>query len=72
MGPVEGALVAFADSLTRNPADRPAARVDTLRAVGLDDATILFATQVVAYFNFVSRIAAGLGVETDPFDVPGA
>ena len=72
LDPVDKALISFANSLTRNPADRPGDRVASLRNAGLDDAAILYATQVVAYFNFVSRITAGLDIESDPFDVPGA
>jgi alkylhydroperoxidase family enzyme len=33
-----------------------------LRAVGLDDQCISSATQVIAYFNYINRIAEGLGV----------
>ena len=43
----------------------------TLRAVGLDDRAILDACQVVAYFNFVNRIAQGLGVEFSADEVRG-
>jgi uncharacterized protein YciW len=32
-----------------------------LRAVGLTDADIVDANQVVAYFNYVNRVADGLG-----------
>lgn len=40
--------------------------VDALRAVGLDDRAIVDANQVVAYFNYVNRVADGLGVELEP------
>lgn len=33
-----------------------------LRAAGLDDQGISSATQVIAYFNYINRIAEGLGV----------
>jgi len=33
-----------------------------LRAAGFDDVGISSATQVVAYFNYINRIAEGLGV----------
>ncbi|HEU4895206.1 MAG TPA: hypothetical protein VFT85_05175 [Acidimicrobiia bacterium] len=36
--------------------------IERLRAVGLDDQGISSATQVIAYFNYINRIAEGLGV----------
>jgi alkylhydroperoxidase family enzyme len=36
--------------------------VRALRDVGLDDRAILETVQVTAYFNFVNRLADGLGV----------
>jgi alkylhydroperoxidase family enzyme len=48
--------------LTREPAADPRARLATLRAAGFDDAEILRATEIVGYFNFVNRLADGLGV----------
>jgi alkylhydroperoxidase family enzyme len=41
------------------------ADADTLRALGLGDAAIHDAACVAAYFNFVNRIALGLGVELE-------
>jgi alkylhydroperoxidase family enzyme len=43
------------------------ADLDTLRQHGCDDAAIHDATQVVAYFNYISRIADALGVEKEDF-----
>lgn len=46
--------------------------LDPLRAQGLDDRAIVDLNQVVAYFNYVNRIADGLGVELEqrwPADV---
>jgi alkylhydroperoxidase family enzyme len=39
---------------------------DALRAHGLDDADILDAIQVVACFNYINRIAEGVGTEPEP------
>jgi hypothetical protein len=36
-----------------------------LRAAGLTDSDIVDANQVVAYFNYVNRVADGLGVELE-------
>jgi len=42
------------------------ADVEALRSAGLTDRDIVDANQVVAYFNYVNRIADGLGVELEP------
>ncbi|HVM35476.1 MAG TPA: hypothetical protein VM784_09045 [Actinomycetota bacterium] len=36
--------------------------IDALRRVGLDDRAIVDANQVASYFNYVNRVADGLGV----------
>jgi uncharacterized peroxidase-related enzyme len=61
------ALCAFAERLTLTPAAISAADVAALRRAGFDDCAILDACQVVAYFNFVIRVALGLGVELEPY-----
>lgn len=43
------------------------ADVDALRAAGLRDDEILDVCQVTAYFNYVNRLADGLGVELEEF-----
>ena len=40
--------------------------LNPLRDAGLDDRAILDLVQVIAYFNFVNRLADGLGVELEP------
>ena len=40
--------------------------VDALRAHGLDDAAIHDAIQVIAYFNYINRVAEGVGTESEP------
>ena len=37
-----------------------------LRDQGLDDAAISDAIQVIAYFNYVTRVADGVGIEDEP------
>jgi alkylhydroperoxidase family enzyme len=39
---------------------------ETLRAHGLDDATIHDAIQVIAYFNYINRVAEGVGTDAEP------
>ncbi len=59
------ALCLYAVLLTRAPARIRESDVGALRAEGLDDRAIVDANQVVAYFNYVNRIAHGLGVELE-------
>ncbi len=57
------ALVRFAEKLTRNPAVVEEEDVQALRDEGFDDAGISSCVQVVAYFNYINRIAEGLGID---------
>ena len=43
-----------------------AADLDPLRRAGLTDADILDAVQVIAYFNYIIRVADALGVDPEP------
>lgn len=40
--------------------------IDALQSHGLDDATISDAIQVVGYFNYVTRVADGVGIDDEP------
>lgn len=42
------------------------ADVSDLRAVGLDDVAIHDAVQVIAYFNYINRVADAVDVELEP------
>jgi len=64
-------LAAYADKLTRAPGDATEEDVAALRAQGLSARDILDVNMIAAYFNFVNRIAAGLGVEYSPEEVRG-
>jgi NAD(P)H-hydrate epimerase len=59
-------LLAYALKLTRTPAAITRHDVEALREHGLDDRAIVDANQVVAYYNYVNRVADGLGVELEP------
>lgn len=59
------ALCRYAVDLTRKPSASRIEDLAPLRAAGLDDRAIVDANQVVAYFNYVNRIAHGLGVELE-------
>ena len=58
-------MCAFADALTARPPRIGADDVAALRKVGCDDDAINDVVQVVAYFNYINRVAEGLGVEPE-------
>lgn len=45
--------------------------VQSLRAAGFEDEEILHANLIAAYFNFVNRIALGLGVAHSADEITG-
>ncbi len=64
-------IVRHAEKLTTAPAAMTESDLGELRAVGLSDKDILDLTLIVAYFNFVNRIALGLGVDYSPEEMTG-
>ncbi len=66
LDPVDSALCAYAEKLTRMPAAMTEADLQPLRAAGLDDPAIHHAVQVIAYFNYINRIADAVHVELEP------
>ncbi len=54
-------LVTYALKLTREPARMAEADLAPLRAAGLSDRGIHDTASIVGYFNFVNRLAQGLG-----------
>lgn len=69
--PADRALMAYAGKLTRAPASMTEVDIHGLREVGIAEADILLANLIVAYFNFVNRIALGLGVAFTQSEVCG-
>jgi uncharacterized peroxidase-related enzyme len=66
LSPRELALCDFAVKLTHLAAEIDATDVDALRAVGLADREVSDAIQVIGYFNYVTRVADGVGIEDEP------
>jgi uncharacterized peroxidase-related enzyme len=64
-------IVRHAEKLTTAPGAMTESDLGELRAVGLSDKDILDLTLVVGYFNFVNRIAVGLGVDSSDDEVRG-
>jgi uncharacterized peroxidase-related enzyme len=60
------ALCDYARVLTLAPASVGAAHAEELRDIGLDDTAIHDAIQVIAYFNYINRIAEGVGTDPEP------
>ncbi|MCZ6900130.1 MAG: peroxidase-related enzyme [Bacteroidetes bacterium] len=60
------ALCRLAETLTIHPSQIDEAyHKDQLKQPGLDDRSILDASLIIAYFNFVNRLVLGLGVELE-------
>ena len=66
LSPRERALCDFAVKLTHLAAEVDQADVDALRATGLSDRDVSDAIQVIGYFNYVTRVADGVGIEDEP------
>ena len=64
------AMLEFAERLTRAPWDMGLPDVEELRRHGFDDRDVHDITQIAAYFNYINRVADGLGVEPEPFMQP--
>lgn len=64
--PKERAVVDFSLKLTRTPGAMEENDVQTLREQGFSDRNILDVVLVASLFNFMDRVADGLGVEVDP------
>ena len=63
--PRERAMLDYALLLTRTPNQARKAHVDGLRAVGFDDLGILHLVAFTSWFNYINRMADGLGVALD-------
>lgn len=62
LGPKEKAMVNHALALTRDPGSSAESGVQTLRESGMIDEEVHQLTLIASYFNFVNRVASGLGV----------
>ncbi len=65
------AMLRYARKLTVAPSTMDEVQVTALRAKGLSDHEILRINLITAYFNFVNRIALGLGVEANAQEMIG-
>ncbi|MFT5734438.1 MAG: putative peroxidase-related enzyme [Planctomycetota bacterium] len=60
------ALCEFAEALTKAPAGMRESHIQALRAEGFGDVAVHDAIQVIAYFNYINRIADAVDVELEP------
>ncbi len=58
-------LCDYAVKLTLQPGDVTEADLASLRNAGFDDDALSIAVQVISYFNYINRIADGLGVDPE-------
>ena len=56
-------MLDFAVKLTKNPSGNRKADIERLRGLGLNDQQILSTVLITCVFNFMTRLADGLGVE---------
>lgn len=72
----ESAILAYVEKLTLRPATIWEGDLDTLRSAGLDDTAIVQVNLIASWFNYVNRVADGLGVgkgksgDETPADMP--
>lgn len=64
------ALCAFAEKLTHRQQEMGREDLEELRRHGFDDRAVHDATQVIGYFNHMTRVAEALGVEAEDFIRP--
>jgi alkylhydroperoxidase family enzyme len=63
LDPETRGMLDFATKLTREPANMSEAHVKELRALELSDEQILSVVLITCTFNFMTRLADGLGVQ---------
>ncbi len=61
------AMLDYAVKLTKTPWEMAREDVEKLRKESFSDGAILDINQITGYYNFVNRLADGLGVELEFF-----
>ena len=67
----EVAILDYSIKLTTQPGKLAESDINLLRDVGLDDQAILNVVLITSYFNFVNRVAMGLGVDFNEEELSG-
>jgi uncharacterized peroxidase-related enzyme len=60
--PRERAMLEYVEKLTLRPATVTRADLDRLYAAGFDDTGILQINTIASWFNYINRVADGVGV----------
>jgi uncharacterized peroxidase-related enzyme len=55
-------MLAYVEKLTKNAVSVWRDDLEALRAVGFDDTAVLQITLIASWFNYINRVADGLGV----------
>lgn len=63
-------LCDYAAKLTLNPGAVGEEDVGELKRAGFNDEALTVAVQVIGYFNYINRIADGLGVDAEEWMTP--
>ena len=67
ISPMQMAMCEFAKKLTENPSKINKKDIELLRSYSLSDKDISQIVQIIAYFNYINRVADGLGLEPEQF-----
>ena len=60
-------LCAFAAKLTHTQHDMTVGDLETLRRLGFSEEAVMDAVQIIAFFNYITRVADALGLEPEAF-----
>ena len=61
------AMCLFAEKLTLQPSTISKLDIENLSSYGLSDREISEIVQIISYFNYINRVADGLGLEPEDF-----
>ena len=67
ISPIQMAMCEFAKKLTENPSKVNEKDIELLKSYDLSDKDISQIVQIIAYFNYINRVADGLGLEPEEF-----
>ena len=67
ISPMQMEICEFAKKLTENPSKVNKKDIELLKSYDLSDKDISQIVQIIAYFNYINRVADGLGLEPEEF-----
>ena len=70
ISPAERAMLDYVEKLTLDAPSIEREDLDRLRGVGFDDRAILQINLIASFFNYINRVADGLGVVRGPREQP--